>query len=279
MNKINPAIIVVAYNRPKSLFRLLQSIKNASYKTKNIPLIISIDSKNSILNEEVVSIAENFIWEYGEKQIVRNQASLGLKKHILLCGDFTKVYNSVIILEDDLIVSPSFYCFAKEASQFYYNSKSIAGISLYSYEYEELGWFRFYPKKTGADNFFMQWPSSWGQLWTNKQWSSFRTWYSLEKDIDKINIPNQVKKWQHSWKKYFIAYLVDTEKYFVYPYNSYTTLMDSGGVHFNKNTRQNPVNLISTACNLSYNFTKIENNEVKYDVFFQPKKEIFLSKA
>ena len=101
MNKINPAIIVVAYNRPKSLFRLLQSIKNASYKTKNIPLIISIDSKNSILNEEVVSIAENFIWEYGEKQIVRNQASLGLKKHILLCGDFTKVYNSVIILEDD----------------------------------------------------------------------------------------------------------------------------------------------------------------------------------
>ncbi|MEI6864957.1 hypothetical protein [Flavicella sp.] len=48
------------------------------------------------------------------------------------------------------------------AATFYMEESKVAGISLYSYEYEELGWYQFYPKNLGTDNFFMQWAASWG---------------------------------------------------------------------------------------------------------------------
>ena len=40
-----PPIVVVAYNRPKSLSRLLKSLSNANYFSNNIDLIISIEKK------------------------------------------------------------------------------------------------------------------------------------------------------------------------------------------------------------------------------------------
>lgn len=278
-NKLNPAIVVVAYNRPKSLIRLLKSIEKACYSSQDISLIISIDFQDSLERKQVVSVADKFLWEYGKKYIINHSFNLGLKEHILSCGDLTNEYDSVIVLEDDLVVSPSFYNYARSAAEYYYTSKSIGGISLYSYEYEELGWFRFYPKNLGTDNFFMQWTASWGQLWTKKQWVSFKKWYSNDKDIDPINIPNQVKKWENSWKKYYNSYLVDTEKYFVYPYFSYTTLFDEGGVHYKKNSRQNHVSLFNGKKKINYNFSNVDNLDLYYDAFFQPtKKIIFVEK-
>ena len=62
---INPAIIVVAYNRPSSLQRLLNSLTRADYSVyDSINLIISIDYSNSA---EVISIAKNFSWQFGQK--------------------------------------------------------------------------------------------------------------------------------------------------------------------------------------------------------------------
>ena len=104
---IKPVIIVVAYNRPNSLQRLLNSLAQADYTGyDSITLIISIDYSNS---PEVISAAKNFTWEFGHKEIIKHSENLGLKKHIIFCGDLTEQYQSVIILEDDLVVAPAFY--------------------------------------------------------------------------------------------------------------------------------------------------------------------------
>jgi glycosyltransferase involved in cell wall biosynthesis len=43
---ISPAIIVIAYNRPHRLHRLLTSLNNSKYDFADVPLIISIDKSD-----------------------------------------------------------------------------------------------------------------------------------------------------------------------------------------------------------------------------------------
>lgn len=267
----SPAIVIVAFNRPNSLIRLLKYLEIASFNVElAIPLVISIDFQNSDEHGRVKKVAEEFHWKYGIKKIIAYEQNLGLREHILKCGDLTEEYGSIILLEDDILVAPSFYEFGRKAAAYYDDETEVAGISLYSYEYEELGLFRFYAMNKGSDTYFMQWAASWGQLWTKKQWCGFREWYSANKNIAKTNIPDRVKKWDKSWKKFYIAYLVEKNKFFVYPYISYTTLTEDMGTHIKSDAQVNNVH-ISNAKNIeNINFSDISQNDLKYDCFFQP---------
>src|SRR5687767_8665947 len=120
----NPAIVVPAYNRPASLLRLLESLLGANIPPE-VTLVISIDKGGP---EAVVRLAENFSWPFGDKKIIVHEQHLGLKEHVLECGDLAMEYGQIIMLEDDLFVSPAFYSFAKEASLFYGNEEMLAGI-------------------------------------------------------------------------------------------------------------------------------------------------------
>ena len=71
------AIVVVAYNRPKSLSRILSSLENANYPREPVPLIISIDWAED--NLDVLEIAKDFNWKFGEKKVIYQQMNLGLK--------------------------------------------------------------------------------------------------------------------------------------------------------------------------------------------------------
>ena len=95
----HPAIVVVTYNRPDSLMRLLGSLTKARYPV-GVPLIISIDGGDN-REKQVVKIAEEFPWPHGKKEVICHEKNLGLRKHILSCGDLTERYDSVIVLEDD----------------------------------------------------------------------------------------------------------------------------------------------------------------------------------
>ena len=164
----NPAIVVITYNRPNSLDRILKSLSQADYSDyENINLIISIDGGGGNL---IIDIAEQYNWVFGEKIIIRHDINLGLKKHIISCGDLVDEYNSLIILEDDLYVSPEFYNYAHKAGNFFCNDERIAGIALFAPIYNEISLTLFNPVNDGFDNYFMQVPCSWGQLWTKNQW-------------------------------------------------------------------------------------------------------------
>lgn len=258
------AIVIPAYNRPESLKRLF-SYLNSAYYSISVDLIVSIDYSGS---EDVLRVAENFEWHYGEKLIINHDKNIGLKANILSCGDMTEKYEAIILLEDDLIVSPAFFKYAIEAYEFYKSDENIAGISLYSYDICEVGLFRFFPYRDEYDTYFIQWPSSWGQLWTQDQWKRFRQWLSLDIDLKRLNIPDFVKTWTKSWKKYFVGYMVATNKFFVYPYVSFTNVIGAGGIHFAKGSSQYSVNLYQ-GNNCDYQFRPFSKEAKKYDSFFQ----------
>jgi hypothetical protein len=271
---MKPAIVVVAFNRPKSLGKLLHTISIADYDYQDITLVISIDYTEHAGHHEVVKIAEEFCWEYGDKKVIVHQENMGLRNHILSCGDMTKQYGAVIVLEDDLRVSEGFYRYAMEAAKFYYKESNIAGVSLYSYEYEELGWYKFYPKNIGGDTYFMQWASSWGQLWTDLQWSKFREWYCGDRILSHNKVPDKVKSWKKSWKKHYICYLAEKNLFFVYPYISYTTVRDAldeeKGVHHASDQRTSNVLLSRSIIKRDFVFSGFSQEDIKYDAFFQP---------
>lgn len=271
---MSPIIVIPAYSRPTALKRLLSSIVNSDIPRNSVQIIISLDGG---FLPSVEMVAEDFIAQNSDLQInlIKRKANIGLKKHILWCGDLTKEYSSVIILEDDLIVSKDFYQYASEALAFYKHEDTIAGISLYAQRYNEYANLPFEPMPNGYDTYFMQIASSWGQAWTSAQWASFRAWFdSVNADDLKLiyELPSQVSSWpETSWKKYFSAYLVVKEKYFIYPYISRTSnCADEGGQHTTKqiNYLQTPISL-DYYFSQSYNFTPTSFQCIKYDAFME----------
>jgi hypothetical protein len=268
--KYQPAIVAVAYNRPKSLKRLLGSLKNAKNIT-NTKLIISIDNKYPE-NIPVKQIADEFNWPFGEKEVIYHEKKLGLRQHILKCGDLTEKYGSVIILEDDLFVSPYFYDYTKQALDFYDNDPNIAGISLFSQPAEDLKEKPFRTIEDDSDVYFLQFASSWGQSWTNKHWSLFRKWLADTPDISHIPISDVlIHYWpESSWKKLYCAYLKDTNKFFVFPRLSLTTNFNEPGTNYKASGNfqgQAPLKIFE----FNYRFKNLNESFCVYDAYFELK--------
>ncbi|MGK0391012.1 MAG: hypothetical protein ACI94Y_003773 [Maribacter sp.] len=260
---IHPVIIIIAYNRTSSLQRLLEMVFDAVYYTE-VDLVISIDKSD---NEEIIPLASAFDWQYGKKRIITHQKNMGLKKHVLSCGDLTEKYGAVIILEDDLLVSKDFYQYAQKAISYYQAESKVAGISLYSPRITESSLSPFDALNNGMDTYFMSLPASWGQAWTAGQWMEFKRW--LENwDNEFKHIPTYIRYWSaHSWKKIFVEYLLEKNKYFVYPRDSYTTNPGEIGTNYSSKVEffKTPLSLMKD--NIS--FADVENKAMIYDASFE----------
>ncbi len=263
--EINPAIVISAYNRPHALQRLLNSIAAAHYEGEDITLVISIDQSGS---DSVKTIAGNFDWKHGTKQIISHAEHLGLKRHILFCGALAKEQGAVIVLEDDLMVSPFFYDYARQAHAYYKDEPSIAGISLYNYQVAESCFLPFKAIDDGSEVYFMQVASSWGQLWTKRQWEDFETWFARHPEPgDDPSIPGYIRQWgDRSWKKHFIHYLIASSKYFVFPRLSLSTNFEDDGTNAStKQVFQVPLQLAKK----QYEFRKFRESHAVYDAWFE----------
>lgn len=272
---IYPAIVVATYNRPNALQRLLGSIARADYTGyENIPLVISIDGGG---NPECRQVAEMFTWNYGEKRIIAHDFNMGLKKHILSCGDLTEQYGAVIMLEEDVYVSPYFYDYSVQTTSYYQFEPKVAGISLFFFKNNELTGTPFIPLQNGYDVFFAQVPSSWGQTWTDKQWQGFREWLKENdnKPVSKL-LPVDVREvWpsESSWKKFFFSYMVESDLFFVMPYVAYATNMGDVGEHFAEQTLMFQTDLMRYKMMLR--FLPFDKSMVTYDAYFELLPETF----
>jgi hypothetical protein len=252
-----------------SLERLLKSIQKADYGNRqDIPLIISIDNSG---NEDCLSVAQSFQWDNGTKEIIHHPKRLGLKDHVLFCGDLSTKFNGAIVLEDDLFVSPYFYHYAIEAYHFFQSDRNIAGISIYSYRYNEFSGLPFEAINDGFDNYFMQVPCSWGQFWTKDQWVEFREFIeTIESAILPSDLlPEQViNNWpENSWKRLFYKFMVAKNKYLVYPRESLVTNMGESGANYLETTNLTQVPILVGKKN--YSFSSLENSLSVYDYYYE----------
>ena len=270
--KLCPAIVILGYSRPLAFKRLLNAIEVADYQDSP-SLIISLEGE---ADPEVVAIAEKFHSEKLTVRLIRRQSRLGLREHVIACGDLTEEYGSIVLLEEDLLIDRFFYSYASKALSYYQHERRVAGIALYSYEYNEFAQLSFTPMSNGYDTYLMQVACSWGQCWTLEQWSAFKKWYAgkTQADLENIsNLPPAVKSWpESSWKKYFQGFMLEIGRYFVYPYKSYSTnCSDAGGNHIREGTTLHQVSMSAQLRpKPEYNFCPLDAQEVVYDSFMEP---------
>ncbi|KDR94652.1 Glycosyltransferase involved in cell wall bisynthesis [Peptoclostridium litorale DSM 5388] len=261
------AIIITAYNRPRALKNLLDSLVNIRYD-KQIKIVISIDNNGT---EEVNRIANEFVWTYGDKEVIIHNHKLGLRNHFIWVGDQTKKYENVIFLEDDLIVSPEMVDFSSKAIEYYKDKRDVAGICLYNPILCEFNGCKFYQNQDGYDVYFLQHPY-WGNVWSKEKWDDFKDWlpsYAHNPDI----IPKAVSNWKESsFKKVYIQYLVETNKYIVVPRISLVTNNGEAGLHNADGLYQYQTVLMNESTD--YRFCDFNSSKANYDVYMEITTEI-----
>lgn len=267
------AICVVCYNRPDSLKRVLSSLEKAYYD-EPVTLIISIDKSKTTAVEE---LADQYKWEHGELRVIKHKENLGLRKHILSIGDFLKHdYEAVVVLEDDITVSPNFMRCTRQCVEKYCNDDRIAGISLYKSVINSNSRMPFHPLKNEYDVFFVKYAMSWGQVWMRKQWLAFKKWYDMNSKPFCLNyLPRNINQWSDkSWLKYHIRYCLECDKFFVFPYDSHSTNNDDTGTHITMQRTINQTMMVDYP-KLHYCLPSFDEQHIKYDTFFDP---LFLAK-
>ena len=269
-------IVVVAYNRLESLKRILASLSRGEYPREPVELIISIDRGD---NQEVLQYADAFPWPHGEKRVIYRQENLGLKRHILTCGDLTQDHDGIILLEDDLVVSPDFYRYAQECCTFVQGQDRIAGVALYNHRLSQLTEKVFEPLEDGFDNWYFRYACSWGQMWTKEQWALFKAWLMAHSDYDfaaSAKIPEHIKDWgKHSWLKYHIAFCIETDRFFLYPRVARTTCFSDAGVNFSESENTFQVPLMAAGRTGALRLSHLEESKAVYDQWME---NLFLSR-
>jgi hypothetical protein len=263
---MKPAIVVAAYNRPETLTRLLRSIAFGNYPD-NVPLVISVDFGGN-RRREVLDIAEAFDWKFGEKEIVKHPTHLGLSEHVLYVGSLTKKFGSIIRLEDDYFVSPTFYDYASNALEFYEKDPRIAGISLYNLWFNGITKEPFVPYLDNGDVYFVQSPWSHGQVFLSSQWEMYTSWQQrIDPHDSTIDLLHE--SWaaldEEEWFLPAAEYLVKTNRFYVFPRESFCTSFGDVGTHFKKPSRYFQVPLQTRRSSLR--FQNLDDSIAIYDSF------------
>jgi len=137
-------------------------------------LFIYSDGPRSEEDKPLVEDVRNYIKSidgFKRVEIIEREENLGLADNII--DGVTAVvnrYGSVIVLEDDLVLTEYFLDFMNEALKVYKNDERVMHISGYIFPIEAQGL---------PETFFLRVASCWG--WAT--WS--RAWKYLEKDVDK----------------------------------------------------------------------------------------------
>lgn len=159
-------IAIFAFNRPAALSRLLDSLeKNQEFNFSKI--YIFIDGPRSQMEQiavlEVERIARNLRTTAGV-EVIQHKLNLGLANSLI--GGIEKVLQnnqSIIVLEDDLVVSEHFLSFCNSGLARYETNLNVASIQGFTYDINY----------SDHDTYFMMGADCWGWATWKNRWEEF----------------------------------------------------------------------------------------------------------
>jgi len=172
MSELAPIALFV-YNRVETLQITIDTLLKNQQANQSRLYIFSDGPKNETAVDGVTKVRDflKTITGFADIVILERDKNLGLA-HSIITGvtEMLQKYNSVIVLEDDLVLSPYFLKFMNDSLQMYANDEQVASVHAYLYPY----------KKTMPETFFS--PETdclgWG-TWT-------RAWKYFEADGTKL---------------------------------------------------------------------------------------------
>jgi len=162
---VSPVILFV-YNRPVHTLKTLEALRNNALSEETILYIYadgakeSDDSKARQNLQEVRQIIRQKKW-CRTVHIIENRENKGLAKSILKgVNEVITQYGKAIILEDDIVTSPSFLTYMNDALNFYEKEEQVMHVTGYMYPV----------KATLPETFFYNNPSCWGWATWQSAW-------------------------------------------------------------------------------------------------------------
>lgn len=180
-------IAVFTYNRPHHTLRLLETLANCDrfHECDTYIYCDGTQKEEHILSVNATrEVVRNWAAQFNAK-VIEQSRNVG-PSHMIVDSvtDLCRQYGRVIVLEDDLLLSPSFLHFMLDGLDRYENASSVYQISGYMYPVID------FPKT--ADAFLMPYTSSWGWATWQRAWSAFE--WEPSGMYDLLSDPKLVKK-------------------------------------------------------------------------------------
>ena len=126
-------IVVIAWNRPESLRRLLRSLETAEYGTgAEMELRFALDgAENATVDTAIDEVIGAMHWPYGATLVRRRARRAGLRDNVL--GSWTgDEGRAAVMLEDDIEVSALWWHWTQAALDRYAALPAVVGVSLFT---------------------------------------------------------------------------------------------------------------------------------------------------
>lgn len=239
-------IVLFVYNRPAHTQRTLESLSRNNNANQSDLIIYSDGPKNgeSIENIEGVRRVIKSAKGFRSVTIHESESNRGLADSIVLgvtaaCNQ----YGKVIVLEDDIDVSPHFLTFMNDALSFYSSQEKVMHISACTYPINTSSL-----ELEGNDTFFFRVPLCWGWATWDRAWRLFDRdiaiidKFTLE-DIYQFNIENSYPYFKQleqnkngeikTWFVFWYATLFFNKSLSVFPVKALANNIgfDGSGVH------------------------------------------------
>jgi len=175
-------VIVLTFNRSSSLQRLLTSLEEAVYNGSNVDLDIFIDKPKdgTPLDEETLRVGVESTWSHGEKTVLARKVHAGLvAQWIDTWQPRAGMNDHVMLLEDDLEVSPWYFIWWRNAQRRYGHRPDIAGCTLQRGTLRARQTTLKTPLNVSEtyETFLYPLVGSWGYAPRRESWMQFREWY------------------------------------------------------------------------------------------------------
>ena len=159
-------ILLFVYNRPSHTRRCIESLLNNPLASESHLFIYADGAKDETQQADVNEVRKFIHSIDGFKHItlIERTENWGLARNII-DGVTTQVnrYGKVIVLEDDLIVAPSFLQFMNDALETYKDEPKVGHIQACDFTQDP----------TLPDTFLIKWTGSWGWATWDRAWKHF----------------------------------------------------------------------------------------------------------
>lgn len=225
-----PPICVFGFNRPELINQLFETLAKCD-DANNSHVYMFIDGprcdKDVSLCSEVVRVSKKYSDQFAKFEIKKSEENKGLARALKEgVSSILNFHDTVIVLEDDLVLSKDFLTYMNQALSFYQDDKRVGSIS---------GFTTKLSTSSQYDNYFHPRPCSWGWATWKDRWESC-DWDYIPSDFNqKLRLKlsayqagqdvyrmfqNQLKGKINSWAIIWTVNHLLNSLYVVYPYQS-----------------------------------------------------------
>ncbi|MEH6407734.1 MAG: glycosyltransferase [Leeuwenhoekiella sp.] len=185
MPQLSCPIVLFTYNRLENTKKVVESLLN-NHCVKEANLFIFSDgpkNESALIKVNLVREFLKTIKGFKSVEIIEAENNLGLANSIISgVTHVLKNHNSVIVLEDDLIVSQNFLKYMNEALNYYVQKKQVISIAGYRPPFHIENSYKY-------DTFFARRNTSWGWATWRDRWELIE--WNIIRDKDVLGSPKK----------------------------------------------------------------------------------------